>query len=397
MTSPTEDSHDAVQQEIAAEMRLRPDPPRVVRLSRRVLGAGAAFVALAIGGMLIVALQSRESGAPAELYRTDNPPTADELTRLPRDYSDIPREVPALGPPLPGDLGRPILRTQERGQPITPPTLQPVQTLDPEEQRRLAEIEAARTSQLFAQSTSAGQPAPSSGLAAQPTPFPDLAGLQPTAEQTATDRRQAFLDAPIDRRVVSGDRIAPPASPFLLQAGAVIPAALMTGIRSDLPGQVTAQVTQPVYDSPTGGILLIPQGARLIGTYDAEIGAGQSRILLVWTRLILPGGRSIVLERLPGADRQGYAGLEDRVDDHWGRVFRAAGLATLIGVGLEAGRDGDDAIADAIRDSARQTIGRAGEQIVQRQLDVPPTLTIRPGTPVNVIVTRDLVLEPLRE
>ncbi len=378
-------------------MRLRPDPPRVVRLSRRVLGAGAAVVALAIGGMLIVALQSRERGAPAELYRTDNPPTADELTRLPRDYSDISREVPALGPPLPGDLGRPILRTQERGQPITPPVLQPVQTLDPEEQRRLTEIEAARTSQLFAQSTSAGQPAPSSGLAAQPTPFSDLAGLQPTAEQTATDRRQAFLDAPVDRRVVSGDHVSPPASPFLLQADAMIPAALMTGIRSDLPGQVTAQVTQAVYDSPTGSILLIPQGARLIGTYDAEIGAGQSRILLVWTRLILPGGRSIILERLPGADRQGYAGVEDRVDDHWGRVFRAAGLATLIGVGLEAGRDGDDAIADAIRDSARQTVGRTGEQIVQRQLDVPPTLTIRPGTPVNVIVTRDLILEPLRE
>ncbi|MCK0166211.1 conjugal transfer protein TraI [Jannaschia sp. S6380] len=378
-------------------MRLRPDPPRVVRLSRRVLGAGAALVALAIGGMLIVALQSRERSAPAELYRTDNPPTADELTRLPRDYSDIPREVPTLGPPLPGDLGRPILRTQERGQPITPPTIQPVQTLDPEEQRRLAEIEAARTSQLFTQSSSAGQPARSTGLAAQPAPFPDLTGLQPTAEQTATDRRQTFLDAPVDRRVVSGDRIAPPGSPFLLQAGAVIPAALMTGIRSDLPGQVTAQVTQAVYDSPTGGILLIPQGARLLGTYDAEVGAGQSRILLVWTRLILPAGRSITLERLPGADRQGYAGVEDRVDDHWGRVFRAAGLATLIGVGLEAGRDGEDAIADAIRDSAQQTVGTAGERIIQRQLEMPPTLTIRPGTPVNVIVTRDLVLEPLRE
>ncbi len=197
--------------------------------------------------------------------------------------------------------------------------------------------------------------------------------------------------------MVSGDRVAPPANPFLLQAGVVIPAALMTGIRSDLPGQVTAQVTQAVYDSPTGSLLLIPQGARLIGTYDAEIGTGQSRILLVWTRLILPGGRSIILERLPGADRQGYAGVEDRVDDHWGRVFRAAGLATLIGVGLEAGSDGDDAIADAIRDSARQTVGRTGEQIVQRQLDVTPTLTIRPGTPVNVIVTRDLVLEPQRE
>ena len=116
----------------------------------------------------------------------------------------------------------------------------------------------------------------------------------------------------------------PPASPNVLQAGAVIPASLITGLRSDLPGQVTAQVTEDVYDSPTGKTLLIPQGARLIGQYDAQVSFGQSRALLIWNRLIMPNGKSIVLERQPGADSEGYAGLEDEVDNHWGMLFQAA-------------------------------------------------------------------------
>ena len=122
----------------------------------------------------------------------------------------------------------------------------------------------------------------------------------------------------------------------------MIPAALITGLRSDLPGQVTAQVTEDVYDSPTGKILLIPQGARLIGQYDAQIAFGQSRALLVWNRLIMPNGRSIVLERQPGADTEGYAGLEDEVDNHWGMLFKAAILSTLLSVGSEAGTSNNE-------------------------------------------------------
>ena len=174
------------------------------------------------------------------------------------------------------------------------------------------------------------------------------------------------------------------------------PAALVTGLRSDLPGQITAQVTSNVYDSPTGRFLLIPQGARLIGEYDSRVAFGQSRMLLVWTRLILPNGRSIVLERQPGADQAGYAGLEDGVNNHWGRLFIAAGLATVLNIGVELGADDDDDIARAIREGTQDTIGRAGDEIVRRQLSIPPTLTIRPGFPVRVMVTRDLILEPYR-
>jgi type IV secretion system protein VirB10 len=182
----------------------------------------------------------------------------------------------------------------------------------------------------------------------------------------------------------------------VLQAGAVIPASLITGLRSDLPGQVTAQVTEDVYDSPTGKFLLIPQGARLIGQYDAQIAFGQSRALLVWNRLIMPNGRSIVLERQPGADTEGYAGLEDEVDNHWGTLFKAAILSTILSVGSEAGMSGNNngSLAEAIQQGTSQSVNQTGQQVVSRSLNIQPTITIRPGFPVRVMVTHDLVLEP---
>lgn len=196
---------------------------------------------------------------------------------------------------------------------------------------------------------------------------------------------------------MSPDRLVNPASRYVVQAGAVIPAALITGVRSDLPGQVTAQVTEHVYDSPTGKYLLIPQGSKLIGIYDSQISFGQDRVLLVWTRLIMPNGRSIVLERQPGADTQGFAGLKDEVDHHWGRLFTAAALSTLLGVGAELGAgNNDSAILTALRRGSTDSLNQAGQQVVRRNLNIQPTITIRPGFPVRVIINRDLVLSPYR-
>ncbi|MGC9420346.1 MAG: TrbI/VirB10 family protein [Rhodovulum sp.] len=268
--------------------------------------------------------------------------------------------------------------------------------MDPDEQRRLQEIEAARLSALFAET----QTVPRGGApAAAPTPapgmFPTLSAGAGTPDGVA--EREAFLTRPTGRDPVSAERLAPLPSPYILQAGSVIPAALITGLRSDLPGRIAAQVTAPVYDSPSGRYLLIPQGTRLLGEYDSRVAAGQTRLLLVWTRLILPDGRAIPLAREPGTDAAGAAGLEDRVDTHWRRILLAAGLATLLNLGLEQDSDGEDDIARAIREAGQDTIGRTGDEIVRRQLAVPPTLTIRPGFPVRVMVTRDLILEPLGE
>lgn len=372
---------EAMPDDTVEPMRLRGNPPRVTRLSRRVLAGLGLVAALGVGGALIYALQTPENGAGSdELYSTENRNTADGLNELPSDYTG-----PVLGPPLPGDLGRPILNAQERGQPVPPPAIN-APAVDPEEQRRLAEQEAARTSRIFFQTD------PTTASAA---PAPDLSGLHLGEQLPAAQNSDlAFLNGPVDRRTVAPDRVMAPASPYVLQAGSVIPAALITGIRSDLPGQITAQVTQHIYDSPTGNTLLVPQGTRIIGEYSNDVGFGDRRVLLVWNRLIFPNGRSIVLERQPGADTEGYAGLEDDVDYHWWDLATAAGLSTLLSVGAELTMDDDDRLIQAIRNGSHDTINDAGQQIVQRQLQVAPTLTIRPGFPVRVIVTRDLVLEP---
>ncbi|MFG1305792.1 TrbI/VirB10 family protein [Xanthobacter autotrophicus] len=383
--------------EARAAMRLRPEPPRVTRLSRKVLAGLGLVAGLGVGGALIYALQVRKDHGPGqELYATDVKATPDGLAGLPKDYTGIPK----LGPPLPGDLGRPILNAQTAVQP-TVPTMggMPNPALSPEEQRQQRESEDARTGRLFAQTnTRPASPAVTqqAGVtSASAAPAADLTslGLAPqAATPTAQERQLAFLSQAVDRRTVSPDRVAAPASANILQAGAVIPAALITGIRSDLPGQITAQVTENVHDSPTGRILLIPQGTRIIGQYDNGVGFGQRRVLLVWNRLIFPNGRSIVLERQTGADAEGYAGLEDGIDYHWGELFKAAVLSTILSVGASAGTSGSDSdLVSALREGASDSISQTGRQLVQRQLNIAPTLTIRPGFPVRIIVTRDLV------
>ncbi|WP_273728953.1 TrbI/VirB10 family protein [Brucella gallinifaecis] len=388
------------QTDIAAQLRLRPEPPRVTRLSRKILIGAGGVAGIAIAGALLWALDtSRRSSQPAtELYNVDSKTPADGLAGLPKDYTNIPK----LGPALPGDLGRPILRAQEQGKPVAAPAIQ-MPRVDPDEQRRLAEIEAARLAKLFTDSRGE-RTADNQQVASVAGTNADAAnGLNLPAEtppldsgsaQNMQDRKLAFVNAEADRRTVSADRVQEKASPYIVQAGTVIAAALMTGIKSDLPGQITAQVTEHVYDSPTGRHLLIPQGSRLIGQYDSQVAFGQSRVLLVWNRLIMPNGTSIVLERLQGADPQGFSGLEDGVDHHWGQLFKAAALSTLLGIGTEIGSSNDEnEIAKAIRESAQDTAADVGQQIVRRQLNIQPTLTIRPGFPVRVIVQRDLLMQ----
>jgi type IV secretory pathway VirB10-like protein len=368
-------------------MRLRANRAPVTRLSRKVLlGLGAA-AALGIGGALLFALKPQRQQTGSELYNTNNRNTPDGLANLPRDYSGLAKPAPQLGPPLPGDLGKPILNAGAPAPGMPSGAAGPT----PEEQRIAQEQEAARTSHLFATTNVVAKaPAPPSSTAGSLAPLP----ANGSTDLASQDHKLAFLNGNIDRRTTSPDRIQPPASQFVLQAGGVVPASLITGLRSDLPGQVTAQVTEDVYDSPTGKFLLIPQGARLVGQYDAQIAFGQSRALLVWNRLIMPNGKSIVLERQPGADTEGYAGLEDEVDNHWDVLFKAAILSTLLSVGSEVGTsDNENSLVQAIRQGGSQSFNQVGQQVVGRSLNIQPTITIRPGFPVRVLVTHDLVLE----
>ena len=394
-TNPADEPAEAPLADPDSAVRLRGDPPRVMRLSRKAIGIASACGFAIIGGALIYALQPQGRKGADELYNTQGVTVADRLASAPKDYG----QVPKLGPPLPGDLGRPILDAQRRGDIAALPPVGAAQPIAPNpaanareaaRQRAEQEREAARGSRLFFGGSTPGN----TGGGSTGLPFGAEAPAAPSSSAPQSDaaRKQAFLERGTDRRTVSGERLTAPTAPSILQAGAVIPAALITGIRSDLPGLVTAQVTQNVYDSPTGRILLIPQGSRLIGDYDSDVAFGQSRILLAWNRLILPDGRSIVLERQPASDPRGFVGLQDGTDYHWGGVLKAALISTLLGVGSEMGSGNDSDLARAVRRGTQDSVNRAGEQIVSRELNIRPTLTIRPGFPVRVLVTRDLVL-----
>ena len=345
---------------------------------------------LLISGAVLWALRSNQprNASPDELYSTDHHNVADGLSTLPRDYAGIPHNVPQLGTVLPGNLEHQIVTADSQSASIG---------IDPEQQRANQETEAARTSKLFA-STTASVASPHA--VSQETATKTASSTDETFAQNGQDSKLLFVNGPVDRRTTAPDRLSRPVSPFVLQAGTIIPAALITGIRSDLPGQITAQVTESVFDSPTGRAKLIPQGARLIGVYDSQVAFGQSRVLLVWTRLIMPNGRSIVLERQQGADSGGYSGLEDEVDNHWTELFKAALLSTILGVGAELGAGADNGsntdILQALRLGAANSLNQTGQQVTRRNLNIQPTLTIRPGFPVRVIVNRDLVLEPYR-
>ena len=393
-------------------LRARPRP--VTRFNRKVLIAGAALGSAAILGATLVALDPptfREDRRGDELYSTQNKPTAEGLAELPRDYGDMPKSAPALGPPLPGDVGPPVV-DMERNLGVVPPggagtAFRP----DPEadaaraERLRLAQqARKARESEVFFQ-ISARQGAddtttnPAAGQGTDRSTVDSDAGnrlaLDPTRDQNHQGRKLDFLEQRVDDAVYNPHPLQDLISPYVVMAGTAIPASLVTGINSDLPGLVIAQVTGNVYDTPTGRHLLIPQGARLIGKYDSVVAFGQSRALVIWNRIVMPDGSSVVIENLPATDTAGYAGLEDEVDYHTWRLIKGIALATLLGVGTELSLGSDESdLVRAIRESTQQNVSRAGQRITEKNLNIQPTITVRPGWPLRIIVHRDLVLRP---
>ncbi|MBV1838294.1 TrbI/VirB10 family protein [Acetobacter estunensis] len=363
------------------DLRLRAERPRVVRLSRTVVWALGGVGMLAIGLALGYALEnSSHKTPPAAIQDTDVRPSADGLAGLPSDY--VGNNVPKLGPALPGDLGHTILKAQAQGKAAS----------GGDDRRAAQEVEAAIASKLFVQTgerdrVSAQAAAPVSGASTSQGP------AAPSTDAQSGNR--AFLAGQPDRATTSPDRSAPLASPYILQAGSVIAGALNTKISSDLPGQIVGHVTQNVYDSPTGRYLLIPQGSLLFGAYNSAISFGQQRTQIIWTRLIFPDGESLVLEKLPGGNAIGQSGLSDEVNNHWGQLFKAALVTTLLSVGSEAGTSqSENNLAQAIRSGASNGFSMVGNRLIDRSLNIQPTLTDRPGLPFTLILSRDWILKP---
>lgn len=191
-------------------------------------------------------------------------------------------------------------------------------------------------------------------------------------------------------------RADPPRSPFELRAGFVIPAILLSGIDSDLPGQIVAQVSQDVYDTPSGRHRLIPQGTRLVGTYDSNVAYGQRRVLIAWQRLVFPDGKAMDIGSMPGVDAAGYAGFKDKADNHYLRIFGSALLMSGVIAGISSAQTdpSDDpygtSTSTVMLQAIAQQVGRVAAEMIQRNLNISPTLKIRPGFRFNVMTVKDL-------
>ena len=188
-------------------------------------------------------------------------------------------------------------------------------------------------------------------------------------------------------------------SPYELKAGSIIPAIMISGINSDLPGQVIAQVSENVFDTKTGQHLLIPQGSRLIGTYDSSIQTGQTRVMLIWTRIIFPDASSMDLEMMPASDQSGYAGINDKTNNHYAKTFGSALLMSMFSAGAQLSQpqaaNGQNYSPSQTATAAMgQQLSQTGSQVIARNLAIQPTLQIRSGYRFNVSVTKDLVISP---
>lgn len=378
-------------------LAIRTKPARAIRFRRGFIIAIAALGSVSLVVVAWIALKPRVFSAvpdARELSEPSNRPSTDALNGLPATYGDTPK----LGPPLPGDLGRPILESQRRMATETGVSNDPSsQAQAQERERRLSELRAARQSGVLVQGRAATSPIAAADAAATPAAqTPEASGptLDPDRAPNAQGRKAQFVGT-LDR---SGDvnphTLTAAPSPYLLSAGSVISASLITGLRSDIPGLVTAQITYQVFDSPTGRILLIPQGSRLIGSYDSVVAFGQKRALIVWQRIMLPDGSSLRIDNVPATDASGYAGLQDKVDFHTWALLKGVALSTLLGVGSQLTVTGESDLVQAIRESTQQNVSRAGDQLTSRSLNIQPTITIRPGATVLLVVHKDLILAP---
>lgn len=379
---------------------LRARPRRAIRFKRGAIVGIAAFGSFGLVATTWVALKpgSFTLVSPSDNRDIVGKAPTEALAALPRGYGDVPK----LGPPLPGDLGRPILahqRAMATEDGAVPGHNDIANRAAAERERVAAEHKSARESGVLVQTS--GTNASVSSLA-QTAPLPPLAeqnvrsgpAIDLSRDPNGQRRKIDFVNTDDRHSGINPHRLTPAASGYTISAGSVISASLITGLRSDLPGLVVAQITEQSFDSATGQTVLIPQGARLIGSYDSVVAFGQRRALIAWQRLIMPDGSSITLDNVPATDASGYSGLADKVDFHTWTLLKGVAISTLLGVGSNLTFGGESDLVQAIRQSTQQNVARAGDQLTSRNLQVQPTITIRPGAIVKLVVHRDLVLAP---
>ena len=399
---------------VSPESVLKAPRVPVTRWSRPLVITGAAAIASLVAMGCVCGFTGPAKPKPkdaAQAKATDVTPSAPSLGgRYANGYASPEMQAMTAGGSssvgstvgAPGTASLPSPADAATGQTFHPQVASSNPQPSPEVQHARAEVIAARSSSPFFGGGSGGAEArqPETGspalipVSAEPASAQGQ-DVQPANGQGAkrqflnTARSQDYLATPLRAAL----------SPWEVKAGSIIPAALITAINSDLPGEIVAQVTEPVYDHATGRTVLIPQGSRLVGVYDAQVVYGQQRALIAWTRLIMPDGRSINMGSMSGSDLSGAAGLQDQVDGHFGQLARGIFLSSVFSVGAATAQDAGSRssgqlLINSAATGAANSAQQVGQQITQRDLSRQPTLKIRAGFPLTVLVNKDMILAP---
>jgi len=388
----------------ADDPRLRIERPRARTLRRGPVLAVAAVLALAVAIGLVVALVG---GTSREANGGPNHDTPAVATTTPPSLPDVISD----GASAAGGAGETRARPQQGSSANAFRSTSRFADREVQRQAREDELVKVRGAGLFVASddsapevveplrrqeaSSPDTAAPVNGASHSPTAQDPGRGTDPNLQ----DRKNDFLArAGVSNAEYLDATITIPRSPYEVKAGTVIPTVLITGINSDLPGQIVGQVRENVYDSVSGNFLLVPQGSRLLAAYDSMVAWGQERVLLCWNRLLRPDGTSIALGCMPGVDLSGYAGFADEVDNHWLRIIGGAAVSSLLAATAQNSQGNvtgyQPSFPQVWAGGAAGSINQVGQQLTQKNLQIQPTITVRPGFSVNVLVTRDIVIPP---
>lgn len=423
---------------------LHPSKPKGTVFNRRtVMVIGTAFGLIILLGVLYAFApaqpQSSAVDATSTLQGVQQPPgayiaTPDELNKIPSSYKENlspdqsmtsnalqpAYDVPPYNPSIP--LSPPQLQPQQQTE-LVP--LQPVANAAPQESEEQKEMTAVRKSPIRFGNTSAAEDAskqnPKQSTYTNSLQVIDnwdnslketigtvMGGLKETPtkpvpvsdDQNQQDEKRQFRNQNQGNSFYATSGIQAPVSKFELKAGTIIPVTLITGINSDLPGNITAQVRENVYDTVSGKYLLIPQGAKVIGTYDSKVAYAQNRVLVGWSRLIFPNGYSLDLQNLSGVDGGGYSGLHDKVNNHYGKLFTGVLLTSILSAGAKVATGSNNpnpTYGSLAGQGVAENVANVGTKLAEKNINIQPTLEIQPGFKFNLFVDKDFILRPYVE
>jgi type IV secretory pathway VirB10-like protein len=378
MKTPTSNGNDGL-------LSARPPKPALsIGKEKVLLAIGLVGILLAVG---VVSGRATKAAKPSVEGAKKTGIPAYNIVSLPSSYADIP--VPT---PMPTPVAK--LRPETK-------SLSSMEALEKKHrEERLQRATSAKLASVSFQNfhiPQEGSTNTSPSSVADPSAESSTTGTSARDDDNRQDDKNSFLSTRRLSQVSLNQKLIPPRSPYQLMAGTLIPGLLLTALNSDLPGQILGQVSQNVYDTVTGNYLLLPQGTKVIGEYDSRIVYGQERVLIVWTRLILPNGKSISLEGMPGVDLSGSAGLSDQVNHHWGRLVTSVVFSSLLGASAQIAQGRtynsfDPSYGELATQGFAQNMNQVGQQITRKNLNIQPTIEIRPGFRFNIFVNKDIVL-----